>query len=468
MPDARGPIARSPPFSGARNTDETDNPARGRSRGSVTRITTVRASRSHRCDRSEPLRRSHSGCMRSTRCAAGMLALVAAISLPAPTYAAQPPTEINTCGQIFSGNGFLSGDLDCSGFAGDAVTIEGGTLDLQGFTLTSTAMATGPFGAVACSKSCKVVSNPPGGTITSDGSGTIFAILSSHSGVVVPKANLQVSDVAINDGRLFAMFGTITVTDSTITGIVDPLSSGTTFAEDSGVGTFGGVVHLLRSVVTGNAGTGVRSAKVKIVDSEVSNNDAEGIRTGLGTAVIRGSMISGNGLAGISGIRFKVVDTTITGNGTAGIAADLSAGGPPPGRVKVVRSDISSNLGQGITGFPKKIAVRDSTIDNNGSEGIRQDLSETLEGAVVTLTNSTVTGNALDGIVQSASLPRCRLKARGSTVTGNGTYASCGVAQTCADLSSCGLPKVRASTCDTSYDVTSGFPGTSWGVCSLD
>jgi len=57
----------------------------------------------------------------------------------------------------------------------------------------------------------------------------------------------------------------------------------------------------------------------------------------------------------------------------------------------------------------------------------------------------------------------------GSTASGNGTDVECGTSIMCADVASCTLPKIAAlATCDTSYQVDSGVPGLSWGVCSSD
>ncbi len=251
----------------------------------------------------------------------------------------------------------------------------------------------------------------------------------------------------INDGILGASDGNIKVIDSTVTGI-----SSNTFAAVDALGA----ARLQRSVVTGNAGNGVDSSKAKIIDSEVSNSGAWGVRVSRG-ATVKGSTISGNAFDGVATLDkvVRVTDSSITGNGIAGINLPFSS------KAKILRSDISGNGAQGVAGPSKRVIVRDSTINNNGAEGIRQGFG------VVKLTDSMVTGNALDGIAQTA-LSQCTLRLRGSTVTGNGTDPSCGVSRTCADLTSCGLPEVSASTCDTSYDVNSGFPGTSWGVCALD
>ena len=86
---------------------------------------------------------------------------VATLLVPAVSNGA---TEVTTCGQAIAGEGFLSANLDCTGFPGDAVVINGGSLDLRGFTLTG-----GDLSGVFCSKNCSVVSEPPGGQIINAG-----------------------------------------------------------------------------------------------------------------------------------------------------------------------------------------------------------------------------------------------------------------------------------------------------------
>jgi hypothetical protein len=61
---------------------------------------------------------------------------------------------------VLSGGGYLSEDLDCSASSGFAVTIDGGKLDLRGFTLTG-AMT----GGIKCTAGYSFVSQPPGGAV---------------------------------------------------------------------------------------------------------------------------------------------------------------------------------------------------------------------------------------------------------------------------------------------------------------
>jgi hypothetical protein len=127
--------------------------------------------------------------------------------------------------------------------------------------------------------------------------------------------------------------------------------------------------------------------------------------------------------------------------------------------VNVQDSDISSNGGNGIEGSGSNITVRLSRVNTNAGIGIAN------VGARTDVRGSTVENNGIHGVrVFSDVAP----KIVDSIVTGNGTDASCGVGQTCADIASEDFPIVVDTTCDTSYELFSGFPGTTWGVCSSD
>jgi Right handed beta helix region len=357
-------------------------------------------------------------------------------------------TEVNTCGQTLSGSGYLSADLDCSAYVGSAVIIERGSLDLRGFTLTD-----GSVGGVRCDRSCTISSEPPGGMIMGGGGG-IFG-----PGVGVGKVNIRLKGVIIqsNTGgtgaapsrlrlqpldRVITSHGSIRVVDSTV------MNNGF-----DGVTPSAGLL-ILRSTISGNTGYGASGQNTRVIESFVTGNGEQGVE-GEGLTV-RDSTISGNMLAGAFGGRVKVIRSNVVSNLQEGIDGGVND------HVTVVDSMIDGNSAQGIlTEGP--LVVRDSQVTNNGAEGIRHDTPVSLK-----LIRATVTGNALHGAAQFSLVPGCHYRAIDSTITGNGTDASCGVSQTCADVASCSLPSVDASTCDTSYDTTSGFPGSDWGVCSLD
>lgn len=123
------------------------------------------------------------------------------------------------------------------------------------------------------------------------------------------------------------------------------------------------------------------------------------------------------------------------------------------------------NNGRGIEAEScGRVKLKDSIITNSSVVGIRADRS-------VKLTRSTVIGSGTNGVqvIGDDECPRTRLKLRHSEVTSSGSDTACGVSITCADLASLEAPKVRGtSTCETSYDLNSGFPGMNWGICSSD
>lgn len=83
-------------------------------------------------------------------------ALGLALGLPTPVWAAATP--VTYCGQSIRGRGFLTADLDCTGFFGHAVIIERGRLDLKGFTIRGA-----EFYGVHCESSCRITG--PGGIV---------------------------------------------------------------------------------------------------------------------------------------------------------------------------------------------------------------------------------------------------------------------------------------------------------------
>jgi hypothetical protein len=181
--------------------------------------------------------------------------------------------EVNTCGQVYSGDVYLSADLDCSGFRdpiyipefegklipptflATAVLIKhGGTLDLRGHTINVGGPATpgSEFGVVCLFGDCKI-SN---GTVTN-------ALMHGVSGD---------RDVDIEN---------LTITNSGQEGLQ---------ANRRAV--------IVDSTITGNAGDGVRAGRL---------------------AKLSRSTVSGNGENGVGAVSIKLWDSTVTGNSTSGL-----------------------------------------------------------------------------------------------------------------------------------------------------
>jgi hypothetical protein len=367
------------------------------------------------------------------------LALVAALVMLSTFVGVQSTLadiEVNTCGQAFAGDGFLSADLDCTGFAGGAVEIEGGTLDLRGFTLI------GGAGGVGCSKSCIVYSNPPGGKVANATGGGIGGPESvTVLGVIVEGNSTGGFTNGVGSGK-----GRLRIVDSSI------VNNG-----GCGVVSLDGRVQLVGSTVTGSPIGVCAQHNARVEDSIVSAND-DGLLVG-GRAVIKNSDVSGNTGTGIHADQAAIIDTQVNNNDGHGlVVTGLSGNGQ---RLKIVRSTFNAGGAAAIVaGIPTHIA--DSEISGNAWQGVVADVGP------VHIARTSIVSNGFSGVSVGTGFPFCRLGVVDSTVVGNGTDASCGSTQTCADLAACDVPRLMQVACDSSYDVNSGFPGTDWGVCALD
>jgi len=358
---------------------------------------------------------------------------------------ANATTEVTTCGQTVSGSAFLSGDLDCSGSVGAAIILDGGTLDLRGFTVTASSTA---GDGVTCTKSCKIVSDPPGGTFVAPGGNTS---IDGDSGVANLTENIRIENVVVDGGArgIGSDHGSIVLIDSLV-------KNTTSFG--IALGSTGRRVRLVRSTIENVGEHGIAATRVQLLDSFVQNAGEYGLFAHI--AVVKGSTVTGNTLGGVhAGGRAKILDSTITGNGTEGVDGGVEAS------IRVVRSDVSGNVGPGVAAQEGPVRVIDSTVTNNGGDGVITSGGTDL----VTVDGSTVTGNGRYGIHHASIGVDCPIRVVDSVATGNGTGVNCGVSETCADIAACMPPDVVGSTsCDRSYDIGSGFPGTSWGLCSLD
>jgi len=331
---------------------------------------------------------------------------------------------VTACGEVVANGASLAGDLDCTGFAGPAVTVASGNLNLAGFVLTG-----GDDDAVLCETTCTVYSNPPGGTILGAGAR------------------------GIGDGA------------GGVNGITQIILRDATVASSGGIGVQAKRVRIIDATVDGSGLAGVRADFIKLLRATISNNDVDGAWAG-DTISVKDSTVVGNtgyGLyagdrlnakltvasnntdTGLFGWRLKAVDCTANDNGFAGIRGSWQGG-------RVARIIVNGNGSYGLTGHLK---AKDVTANGNGDTGV-------VAGSYPLMKNITATDNGVYGIQYAGKL-------KDSLVTGNGTSPDCGVVVTCADLASFELPTLLGTTtCDTSYQLDSGFPGSSYGVCSLD
>jgi hypothetical protein len=202
--------------------------------------------------------------------------LVLCLVLPVAA-AASTPVPVTTCGQVLTGDGFLTGDLDCSAQpAGDAtVTLsKTGRLNLGGFTLTGSPNV---VDTVRCEDRCII--NGLGGSSLGTIAGGQHAI-ASRSG---------------KSGRVDVFYTNVTGADF---GIVAPK------------------VHARQLHVTGNAFEGIRADKVKLIDCTVTDNGGVGAGIRADLVNLIAAVVTGNGLAGVEGDKLHAQDSNVTGNGT--------------------------------------------------------------------------------------------------------------------------------------------------------
>lgn len=364
----------------------------------------------------------------------------ASLALTGPALAA--PIPVTSCGQSLASDGVLTGNLDCTGLSEPGVHLQRGTrLDLNGFTLSG-----GDGDGVVCDDSCRVRSEVPGGTI---------ADFAGH-GVVAR---------AVIDDKAAVAVSRVTVRDNGGHGVFADGAGGRTGANRSIISGNGGAglyspdkARVVASTVSGNAAQGLRAANVNLSGSEFSGNDV-GVES-LVIARIYACQFTdniGDGVRATNAIKAKELESLR--NGGSGLVLDTI-----DRLAKIVYSEISDNGLDGVTAIGEHgnlSRFKFVFIRRNGRNGITSDNFRVVV--------SRVDDNAFHG-VYAAPGGRCAVRVDRFSIIGNGTDPSCGVSTPCADIASCAeLVRFGAETkCNTSYDTASGFPGTSWGVCSAD
>ena len=124
-------------------------------------------------------------------------------------YAAVPVTS---CGQVLSSGGYLTGDLNCTGVIGPpAITLEGGTLNLQGYAISADLRGA----TVRCTKSCRVRSTEAGGMLVGKG---VDGVPTGDN-----KVTLRINNVTIDSVSGWGVYvaeGKVFVKDSMITNVI--------------------------------------------------------------------------------------------------------------------------------------------------------------------------------------------------------------------------------------------------------
>lgn len=222
---------------------------------------------------------------------------VAVLCMATPAWPAT--TAVTYCGQVIRGRGFLTADLDCTGFIGHAVTIERGKLELRGFTIRGAV-----FYGVHCEAACQI--NGPG-AITANG---LDGVNAAHWAIV-------------RDTR---------VTDNGLSGV-------------SARNINGGSRLLIKdSTITGNGFNGIETDNLaRVRGSLISGNAQNGVDVGVQHCD--------------SGGRTTLTRSTVSGNSTACVGptacADLTTCGrrnAPPRLGKGSSCGISYVRGSGIPG----------------------------------------------------------------------------------------------------------------------
>jgi CSLREA domain-containing protein/uncharacterized repeat protein (TIGR01451 family) len=195
---------------------------------------------------------------------------------------------------------------------------------------------------------------------------------SGAGGGIASLGSLVLSSVEVSDNLITGIYGSVTMTSSTITRNSTP--------DGPGGGIRGGVVHLTSSTVSNNsaqAGGGIHASTVILVNSVVRGN----------TSGIDG--------AGISACSVTSTDSTISENhaGAAGThygGGGIGAGGAC-GTVSLTRTTVNGNSatgsGGGIVGGP--VIVLNSTLAGNSAG----DDGGALFGGPFTIKSSTIADN---------------------------------------------------------------------------
>jgi hypothetical protein len=246
--------------------------------------------------------------------------------------------------------------------------------------------------------------------------------------------NADLDCTGVDDYAVQVHRGTLTLNGHTITGGFGVFCDGP--CKVVGPGTVRNSVHF---------GVNGMNTVLKVSQVDLTDNAIYGAQC-FGTCKIDGpATISGSGVGIRNGGTLTGRNLTITGNQQA----------------------VEGGNNEGTT----RVLLRDSSVTGNGS-GV------TSHGGVK-LIHTTVTGNGKSGVTAGQAVfsrpegVHCERKSLatlfGSTVTGNGTDPACGVTTVCWDVATClQAPRLHDSTCEHSYAIASGNPGTDWDVCTLD
>jgi hypothetical protein len=246
-----------------------------------------------------------------------LIPLVVFLALPA--HAATP---ISGCGSTVTGDAELTANIDCTGSEDPAVILSKGSLALNGYTITGSAIG------VKCLRKCSVT-----------GPGTI----SEAEFGISAYGKLTVTDVGIDHSEYVGIqcFRNCRVVGGSLTNSGDP--------QNPDIG----------------GGEGIRSTGVLKLDGvTIANNGYGALARSYpkhhGRLEARNTVFSGNGIGAVADKGAKITDSSATGNLVAGILiGDFLYAEPcpdSPGTVKLKNTIVTGNGGGDGCGMTRACA----------------------------------------------------------------------------------------------------------------
>ncbi|MGH8589889.1 MAG: right-handed parallel beta-helix repeat-containing protein [Gammaproteobacteria bacterium] len=369
-------------------------------------------------------RKARRALQRRWRRSLGGLALLLALG-QAPALAATITVDGTSCTLV---DAITAANTDapvggCSA-GGGADTI---TLRFQSSTQTLTTVNNSTYGPTSLPVITSEITISGGfRAITRDSSAPEFRILAVGATGNLTLAGTTVSGGAAAFGGGISNSGTLTLSQSTVSGN----TAGGVFGRGGGISNYG-TLTLSQSTVSGNTASGGlsfgsgrgggidNSGTLTLRYSTVAGNMTSGyfgggIHSSNGTITLTDSTVSGNsakndggGIFGSSGSILTLTNSTVSGKSGSGIQNG--------GTLTLTNSTVSGNSGRygggGISG--ETVILTNSTVSGNSAAGNGGGIS----GGALTLTNSTVFGNSAAG--NGGGISGGTLTLTNSTIEGN-------------------------------------------------
>lgn len=246
-------------------------------------------------------------------------------------------TVVDTCGQHTSGPATLNADLDCTGFDGTVLTMNGGTLAMNGHTIT------GGYISVQCDRTCKIIGP---GTLTGSGFAGVQAFgtglkMKQVSSTNHAYAGAQVWDSAMIEGPAVFSGNGVALRVGYKAKLKDLTISNNAAGVDAANNAKTGNVEVKGCTISGNSSSGIFSqGTVKATNSTIIDNGENGIYAAGDSecvkksgATLKGSTVTGNGTGPDCGVVQECADVAtckqprVKTGSTCGTSLDL--GGAP-------------------------------------------------------------------------------------------------------------------------------------------